>query len=160
MATYQLHSDIRAALSAADELSRDEHSLHKETLSQVLAALRTKLRDIDLELGRSHRAEAHALDELHDVALKVRRHLEHGAPGGPDGDHARVDALLLAVGDLERALRDADAPETAPTLAHATDVGTFSGPPRLPRAAAFALFGGALAVGAAALLGVRAIARR
>jgi hypothetical protein len=103
MTTFQTHTEVRAALSAADELSRDEHSLHRDTLAEVLAALRTALRDIDLELGRAHQAQERSLDGLHDVLAKVRRHLDAARPTARE--RARVDALLHAVAELEDRLR-------------------------------------------------------
>jgi hypothetical protein len=71
---------VRAALSAADELSRHEHDEHAEDTAQHLAALRTTLATIDARLGRVRDVEEQLVDELHNLVLKLRRLGEDDSP--------------------------------------------------------------------------------
>jgi uncharacterized protein involved in exopolysaccharide biosynthesis len=71
---------VRAALTAADELSRHEHDEHAEITAQHLAALRTTLATIDARLGRVEKVEEVLIDELHNVVLKLRRLGEDDSP--------------------------------------------------------------------------------
>ena len=71
---------VRAALSAADELSRHEHDEHAENTAQHLAALRTTLAMIDARLGVVEKVEEPLVDELHNVVLKLRRLGEDDSP--------------------------------------------------------------------------------
>jgi len=99
MNTLEVHRHVRAALSAADELSRHEHTEHVDRASQTLAALRTTLGGIDLELGRSHQVSGQLVDELHMLSLKLRRLQEVH-------DRAHVVELLDDVTSLEKRLRE------------------------------------------------------
>jgi len=99
MNAVDVHRHVRAALSAADELSRREYAQKADRASQTLAALRTTLGRIDLALGRSHRVTDTLVDELHTLIVKLRRLQEVH-------DRAHVNELLDDVGTLERRLRE------------------------------------------------------
>ncbi|WP_394844093.1 hypothetical protein LZC95_44455 [Pendulispora brunnea] len=99
MNALEVHRHVRAALTAADELSRHEHAEQAERASQTLAALRTTLGGIDLALGRSHRASNELVDELHTLTLKLRRLQEVH-------DRVHVNELLDEVSMLEKRLRE------------------------------------------------------
>jgi hypothetical protein len=88
---------VRAALSAADELSRHEHDEHAENTAQHLAALRTTLAMIDARLGVVEKVEERLVDELHNVVLKLRRLGEDDSPV--------LDLLLDEAELLEQRLR-------------------------------------------------------
>ncbi|WP_394823793.1 hypothetical protein [Pendulispora albinea] len=61
--------------------------------------MRTTLGNIDLALGRSHRANDALVDELHTLVVKLRRLQEVH-------DRAHVHALLDEVSTLEKSLRE------------------------------------------------------
>jgi hypothetical protein len=94
---HGIQGAVRAALSAADELSRHEHDEHAEDTAQHLAALRTTLRRIDLRLGSLSLVEEGLVDELHNVVLKLRRLGEDDSP--------ILGGLLDEAGRLEQRLR-------------------------------------------------------
>ncbi len=93
---------VRAALTAADELSRHEHDEHAENTAQHLAALRTTLATIDARLGVVETVEEGLIDELHNVVLKLRRL-------GED-DSSVLDVLLDETDVLEQRLRGHEQP--------------------------------------------------
>jgi len=102
-ATLLHHREVRAALSAADELSREEHALGADSAAQVLAALRTALGDVDLALGRAHAVDERLLDAVHDRALKLQRTAERD--GAAHEDRRRLRLFVQRVMAVEETLR-------------------------------------------------------
>lgn len=93
-----MQAETRTALSEADELSREEHDRADEDGSQILAALRTALRHIDLDLGARGTVGPERVDVIHHLVLKMR-HLKTASV------RPRISALLFATEQLEDRLR-------------------------------------------------------
>ncbi len=93
-----MQAETRVALSVADELSREEHQRKDEDGSQILAALRTALRHIDLDLGASGKVRPELVDTVHHLVVKMR-HLKAASV------RPRISALLFATEQLEDRLR-------------------------------------------------------
>jgi hypothetical protein len=93
-----MQAETRAALSGADELSREEHERSDEDGSQILAALRTALRKVDLDLGASGAVRSELIDTVHHLVVKMRR-LRQAS------ERPRIAALLVATDQLEDRLR-------------------------------------------------------
>ena len=93
-----MQAETRAALSGADELSREEHGRQDEDGSQILAALRTALRNVDLDLGAKGAVREELIDRVHHLVVKMRR--LRSASMRP-----RIAALLSATDKLEDRLR-------------------------------------------------------
>ena len=99
-----MQAETRAALSGADELSREEHERSDEDGSQILAALRTALRNVDVDLGATGAARDEVLDGVHHLVAKMRRLKQASV-------RPRIAALLAATDQLEDHLRGKDAAE-------------------------------------------------
>ena len=93
-----MQAETRAALSAADGLSREEHERSDEDGSQILAALRTALRNVDLDLGATGTVREELIDRVHHLVAKMRRLRDASV-------RPRIAALLFATGQLEDRLR-------------------------------------------------------
>lgn len=93
-----MQTETRVALSVADELSREEHQRKDEDGSQILAALRTALRHIDLDLGASGKVRTELVDDIHHLVVKMRQ-LKTASV------RPRISALLFATEQLEDRLR-------------------------------------------------------
>ncbi|MEO6419496.1 MAG: hypothetical protein ABIP39_08830 [Polyangiaceae bacterium] len=94
----EMQAETRTALSVADELSREEHQRKDEDGSQILAALRTALRNIDLDLGATGIVRRELVDCIHHLVVKMR-HLKEASV------RPRISALLFATEQLEDRLR-------------------------------------------------------
>lgn len=101
-----LHLEIRNALSVADELSRHEHYLGEDELAGALAALRSSLRELERDVGRSHENDGAPEPEVVEAveralqALVIRRH------DVPRSLAARTGTLLASAERVSIALWD------------------------------------------------------
>lgn len=80
MDAIALHTELRNALSLADEVARYQHALGKQTFAAQLAALRTTLSELERSAGQTHRfvyvADTVTTMKLESALGVIREHAE------------------------------------------------------------------------------------